>query len=497
VLARSELLSIERQAELGQAYSWALHNGNRLHAAAAAAEVSVRQWQLIGDHLQLVRGLVTLSRQQWLTERTTTARASAERALELADPERDGAGHALAQLNLGSLLVVVDREEEGLPILEEALKRAEELGADAVAALALNYRGSARLQLGDPDGENDLLRSVERARAAGNDEYVMRGFYNLIEGAWRLGRYDAAAAYIDEAERHAQDHDFRVHAYMFTARRCRLMAMRGRWDAAEAGLRGLLDGQGNPGMIGRETIPALARLLVRTGDAEAPAWLELASEHATRADVLEWLVPTGLARIEHAWLAEDAALAGRYPELLLERTDRPGMAVQRGELLRYLARLGRRVTPFDGCPDAYAAGIAGDWRSAATLWRAAGDPYEAALELAESGEVEPTMDALQQLRDLGAQPAAALVRSRLRRLGVSRMPRGRQASTRANPAGLTARQAEILRLVAEGRSNAEIASALVVSRRTVDHHVAAILQKLGVGSRHEAAAALGVFEAAD
>ena len=59
----------------------------------------------------------------------------------------------------------------------------------------------------------------------------------------------------------------------------------------------------------------------------------------------------------------------------------------------------------------------------------------------------------------------------------------------ANPAGLTPRQLAVLELLREGMTNAEIADRLVVSVRTVDHHVAAVLGKLGVRSRREAAAA--------
>jgi hypothetical protein len=103
-------------------------------------------------------------------------------------------------------------------------------------------------------------------------------------------------------------------------------------------------------MIGRETVPVLARVLVRQGSADVPEWLARAARHAATADVLEWLVPTGLAHIEQAWLAGDHGRAGPYPGLLLERTDRPGMAVQRGELLLYLGRLGYPAAPFAGCP---------------------------------------------------------------------------------------------------------------------------------------------------
>jgi DNA-binding CsgD family transcriptional regulator len=204
--------------------------------------------------------------------------------------------------------------------------------------------------------------------------------------------------------------------------------------------------------------------------------------------VLEWLVPTGLAHIEHAWLTGDHGQAGPYPELLLERTDRPGMLVQRGELLVYLRRLGHPAVPCPGCREPYASALRGDWRSAADAWLTEGDPYERAVELAESGQVEPTLTALTVLDGLGAKPAVAIVRSRLRGLGVARLPRRPQPGTLTNPAGLTDRQLEILRLVATGLSNGQIAHRLVVSPRTVDHHVSAVLRKLGVHTRRDAAA---------
>ena len=73
--------------------------------------------------------------------------------------------------------------------------------------------------------------------------------------------------------------------------------------------------------------------------------------------------------------------------------------------------------------------------------------------------------------------------------GVRDLPRGPRPTTRANEAELTTRELDVLALVAEGLRNAEIAERLFVSRRTVDHHVSAILRKLEAGSRGEAVAA--------
>jgi len=494
VLARGRRLSTARRAALGETYAWALSNSNQLHFAAAAAATAAELWQQDGNDLRLIRALVTLARQQWLTERPVAALASARRALELAGPLGDGYQKALATLGVGGLLVIIDREEDGLPYVNEALDIAERAGEADVAALCRNYRGSALLQLGDLTGRDDLMHSLAQANELGNHEFVMRAYYNLIEGLWRLGEYREALGYLGQGEHFSRDTDFRVYGYMFAARRCRLALMRGRWAEAEAGLRELLEGQDDPGMIGRETVPILARVLVRQGRADAREWLALAARHATGANVLEWLVPAGLAHIEHAWLTGDHGAAGPYPELLLERTDRPGTLVWRGELLVYLRRLGYPARPFPGCPEPYASALRGDWRAAAEGWLSEGDQYEHAVELAESGQVEPTLRALTILDGLGARPAVAMVRRRLRGLGVTRMPRRPQPGTLANPAGLTDRQLEILRLVATGLSNAEIAQRLVVSPRTVDHHVSAILQKIGVRTRRDAAAWVAALE---
>ncbi|HYZ19628.1 MAG TPA: LuxR C-terminal-related transcriptional regulator, partial [Gaiellaceae bacterium] len=90
------------------------------------------------------------------------------------------------------------------------------------------------------------------------------------------------------------------------------------------------------------------------------------------------------------------------------------------------------------------------------------------------------------LLGIGARPAAAIVARTLRERGV-RVARGPRAETREHPAGLTKRELEVLGLVAEGLTNAEIATRLVISEKTVGHHVSSILGKLGVGSRYEAA----------
>jgi DNA-binding NarL/FixJ family response regulator len=146
------------------------------------------------------------------------------------------------------------------------------------------------------------------------------------------------------------------------------------------------------------------------------------------------------------------------------------------------------VTIADGVAPPCAAELAGDGDRAAELWAGLGCPYEAALALAAAGDDDGVRRAYDELQRLGAKPAAAIVGRRLRERGVRGLPRGPRATTRENPAGLTAREVEVLELVGEGLRNADIAARLFLSEKTVGHHVSAILRKLGVRTRGEASA---------
>jgi DNA-binding NarL/FixJ family response regulator len=143
--------------------------------------------------------------------------------------------------------------------------------------------------------------------------------------------------------------------------------------------------------------------------------------------------------------------------------------------------------------------MAGDWQGAAARWAQVGCPYEQALALS-AGDADAERQALALFEQLGAQPAAARLRQRMRQQGRQGIPRGARPSTRANQAGLTSREVEVLRLLAEGLSNAEIARRLSTSSKTVDHQVSAILSKLEVHSRLQAitaASALGLLPPQD
>jgi DNA-binding NarL/FixJ family response regulator len=143
--------------------------------------------------------------------------------------------------------------------------------------------------------------------------------------------------------------------------------------------------------------------------------------------------------------------------------------------------------PVGELPGPLALETAADWPGAAAAWTGLGQPYEAALAWLGSTDEAGLRHALQTFLGLRAEAAAAATRRRMKDLGIGAIPRGPRPATRAATAGLTRRQQEVLALLSEGLSDREIARRLVISERTVHHHVAAVLSKTGARSRAAAA----------
>jgi DNA-binding CsgD family transcriptional regulator len=496
-LAFAALLPAAEHADILEAYAWALFTLGRLAEAVAAARDAVAARERLGDRPGAGRALVAQSLHQWAALDPGGALSAARQAERMLADGADPAGHALALTQLGIVLTLQDDLDAGRAALEAGVAAADQLGDPDLVALARLYRGRGLLLAGAADGLTDLLAAVAHGVAHGQHELVLRAYVNLVEALWTLGRQADTATYLEEAARYAADRDYRIHLSVLDAYRYRLRAATGDWATAEAGLRGLVGDLDDPRPVRRHSLGPWARLLVQLGHPEAGPVLDAAVEHARRADSLTTLLPTTLAVLEQArWSGTGDGPAAAEP--VLARLSGPGRERQRGPLLVALRRLGADVTAFAGCPDPHAASLSGDWAAAAAAWERIGDPYERALCLLDSGAVEPTLTALAVFDELGARPAAATSRHRLRGLGVTRIPRGPQSSTRSNPAGLTDRQVEILAALADGHTNAEIAARLVLSTRTVDHHVSAVLQRIGASNRREAAAMaaeLGITQA--
>ncbi|NTU62939.1 MAG: response regulator transcription factor [Chloroflexi bacterium] len=262
----------------------------------------------------------------------------------------------------------------------------------------------------------------------------------------------------------------------------------GRWSEAAEIATTVLHSAGVTVISRITALAALGRLRARYGEVESAATLDEALQLAIRADNLQRLGPVRAARAEAAWLVADRDRADPDRVLMEARAvydlgiskQHPWIA---GELAYWRWRCGERFSPPDWLARPFALQIAGEWRAAAEEWKRLDCPYEQARALAD-GDAEAQIKALEIFERLGAKPAIEEVRQKLRAAGVRHLPR---STTRENPFGLTGRQMEILALLTKDLSNAEIAARLHLSPKTVDHHVSAVLAKLDVRSREEAA----------
>ncbi|GLZ49634.1 hypothetical protein Acsp06_58190 [Actinomycetospora sp. NBRC 106375] len=339
------------------------------------------------------------------------------------------------------------------------------------------------------DGARDrLLAVLEHARERFDEEARSTVASSLTEIDVEQRRLDDAAEVLERSLPLTAERDVRIAHGLQLGARARLHLLRGAWDDARRDASTVLSGSRS---AVTHTWPCLVRGLVelRTGRIGGGDLLDRAWELARGYGEPLKLLPAAAALAERCWTTGTADSRLDDAAALLPAAALPGTEWSAGDLAVWLVRLGRDVDTtrlrvaephrllLDGRPSASAAS-----------WETLGCPYERALAMADSGERTETFAALEILDRLGADAAAARVRRDLRRRGVTGVPLRPRTSTRANPGGLTSRQVDVVRLLADGLTNAEIAARLVISEKTADHHVSAILTKLDVRTRREAAA---------
>jgi DNA-binding CsgD family transcriptional regulator len=370
-----------------------------------------------------------------------------------------------------------------------AVDLAERLDERDILAYALNDLGTMAFLTRGPAARERLERSLRLSLDEGLEDYAARAYIHLAWAATRVRAHAFACEYIREGIDYCTERDLDLYLpYLFT-RRAYVELDQGHWDeAAEDALRVIRDPRSAPDARG-PALAALGRARARRGDPEQWPPLEEARELTATQSDLQALAPVALGWAETLWLegrVDEVEQATKVAfELSLER-NAPWVA---GELACWRRRAGLRDELPDGAAaEPYTLSLSGEHTRAAAMWRKIGCPYEAALALADDDDETALRQALDELHALDARPAAAIVARRLRERGARGLPRGPRPGTRANPAGLTARELEVLELLAEGLRNAEIAERLVVSERTVGHHVSAVLRKLDARTRGEASA---------
>jgi DNA-binding CsgD family transcriptional regulator/tetratricopeptide (TPR) repeat protein len=445
-----------------------------------------------GDELRAGDALRWIARNLWWTGRGPEARETGERAIAVLEAFPDSHELAMALSGQSQLAMLAEENELAIELGERAVALARRIGDRETLAHALTNVGTALV--GGPENERgrDMLEEAFAIAVEERfDDHAARALVNLGTATVMRRRDDPRGPEdIERALRFAREHELHGYLQYMLGFRANLRLYRGDWGSAEVDARAAIAFGEQPGVSLCPALLSLGRLRARRGEPEATATLDEAWRLALKTGELQRIGPAAAARAEHAWLEGDdagAAEAARQAyELALTRDDHWVTA----ELAYWLWRAGEPVEQPPGEPTPYGRAMAGDWRGAAEAWERMGCPYERAEVLSDAGEEQARLEALTTFDAFGATRAAAHLRRRLRAAGVRRVPRGPRPTTRDAPAGLTPRETEVLELVVQGATNSEIAQALVISAKTVDHHVSAVLGKLGVSSRREAGAAL-------
>ena len=481
----------DERARLNERLSYECYLTGQHARAIEARRAALDIWRASGERMREGDALQWLSRLSWFFERRADADRYAAEAVATLESLPHSPELAMAYSNRAQLDMEIHALESGISWAQRAIALAEPCAEDAILCDALSTLGTIRLIAGDLSGFAELERALRLALDQDLQEQVARAYTDLSAMAVSCRLYDKASRWFSEGLAYCEKRDLdglRRYMLMYRARK---NFEQGDWPAASEDAEAVLR---DPHATPITRIPALRTLghiRIRRGDPQAEAALEEAWALGGAVQELQRIGTLAAIRAEAAWLAgdRDGVLNAVKPayELVCQRRD-PRM---KGELASWLWRVGALEKKPDEIADPYAQEISGDWRAAAFAWKGLGCPYEYACLLAWHGAESEQREALEILEQLGATPAAQALRKRMRAEGVRAVPRGLRTSTRSNRLGLTRREAEILTLLSQGMRNSAIAKRLFVSTRTVDRHVSAILSKLGVQSRGEAAAMAG------
>ncbi len=465
-------LPLSERAELLERKAAACYLTDQYDEGIAALEEALEDRRLLGDRLKEGDALRRLSEFLWCPGRTAEARRSAVDAVALLENLPPSRELARAYANLAESYGSAARSQEAIVWAGRALELAEHLDDVEIAVHALATIGVNQFA---GEGPQKLEQSLERAQRAGLDEQVGRALLLLAGAAVSERRHAVASRHLEAGIDFCSNRGLELYRLYLLAFRARLELDQGRWmeaaDSAAAVLR----------IPRTSTTPRIHALVVlgllraRRGDPGQWAALDEAWALAEPTGELHRLGPVAVARAEAAWLEGREEAVIEATEAALDLARRRGFMTVVEDLARWRKSAGVEE-------------VEGDERlRTAEEWRELGCPYEAALALADSGDEDSLRLAYDELRRMGAEPAAAIVARRLRERGARGVARGPRAATREHPAGLTPREREVLNLLGEGMTNAEIATRFVISEKTVGHHVSSILGKLGVRSRYDAA----------
>lgn len=462
------------------------------------------------DPIGLGRDLMRLTRFAWMCGKRCDAERYVQESIDVLQAESAGAELAWAYSHQSQLDMLAFRLDSAIDWGEKALALARRLDQREIVVHALGNVGSARAERDDRVSCAELEHAFDLALAGDYHDHVQRAACNLTCIYYWRRDYSASLAQIDRGVSYAVARELPHWEAYLRGWRAMIRVDRGEWAAAEEEAQELSSRLSIADAYRFPALIALARLRLRRGDSDAALPLEASGKLSATLSELQRMIYVAATRAERLWLSSDMpdVAAGETNHDVTRAADiamlrhlyetaqarQTAWIVECAALWRY--QLGDGDFPTHRLSGPFRDHCESNWRAAAAGWLALGHPYEQALALSH-GDEAAQREALTIWDRLGAIPAATRLRRLMRINGATSIPRGPIADTRSNLAGLTRRQTRVLQLVGEGMTNAEIAARLCISGKTAEHHVSAIMARLGAASRREAVTAARKLGALD
>jgi DNA-binding CsgD family transcriptional regulator/tetratricopeptide (TPR) repeat protein len=460
---------------------------DRLDESEAALRTALQHRRGLSDAMRVGEDLSLLSDVLWSLCRGDESGPAAEESLRVLASLPPGAELAMAQAGVACWRWSRGRHAEAFDGIAQVLELGKRLGRDDVVSVALTVTGGFLVDSGQ-DGVGSIEQALQLALDAQAEPQAASAYVNLQDNLVNLQRLAEAQHYYRVGMAFCERRELRAATRCMRGAQADTLLLLGRWDEAADLCNEVL---AIPGVSPANQLYPLRILGAIRGRRGEPGYAELLDRDAALAAGIVssgWLAQVRAVRAELLWISGQAGLARQEAAEAYEQAFGHTDLWKVGSLAIWLWRLGAGGDLPAGLPEPYALEIAGDWRGAAAAWERLGRTYDAALTRIVSSQDDAELrTALAVLDDLGARATAAVARRRMKELGMTTIPRGPRRATRAAPAGLTAREQEVLALLAEGLPDREISRRLFISERTVHHHVSSVLGKIGVSSRTAAA----------
>ena len=485
-LSHASELDASQLAGLYVAHAKACMSMHRLDGALQSRRQALLLHRRLGQPLAEGVDLREMARIEWFRGAIAEGKVHAAAAITVLSRMPAPRELALAHATMAHLHLFDEVPAAALEWGRQALAWFESRGDEEGLCYALSIVAAAELIRDDhPAYWQRLERSLEIALRHDLPEPVARVYAVMASVSLVHRRFDRLHAACDAGIAYCDARDRDLDGARLRIRRASGWIEQGDWPAARLELQRVRATPELALLEEQQSRHLLALLDLRSGDeAVADYWTQMI-EGRLVLSVDPWYTPQAPASAEAAWLRGDTAATVRIARAAFPAAMRTGERWRVGQLACWLRRGGEApmVAPDRVAPPCQRE-LMGDVRGAADAWAALGCRYEQGLALLGGG-ADALREALTVFESLGARPAARLARQRLRALGVREVPRGPQNRTRTDPQGLTRSEREIFDLLAQGLSNQAVARRLHRSKRTVEHHVSALLTKLGVASRAE------------